>query len=393
MSFDDERIPVKKLLIMKWFFMISMCPFSSITFAKNVCKDYGRQSEIIQIYIEPDSNSFEVVSDGRLYFHSSPNKSCEIKNLFLIPGDIITGYTEYNGYISVAYAKNNSWSVKGWLDKSQLKNINIENGHHKKNHCELVSDLAYTQIYSGGINIPEDVFSTANKGKVIFYNAPDKTCPKENTFIIKGDNVYALKKYANFALVQYMTIAGERVFGWVLQSELKAFNPFTTPYDKATIGIVDFIVTKNNKWIGIGSSYNKKNAEIDEDELWYSYIGDFPNSVGGLYKYNMHSYKNLSLISSNINYDKRQYGIDDDYIVSAINLDTPVFSTIRGVKVGDPIDKIFKVYPANRSQNTPVKISFTLDDMYLDFNIKDKKILTINMGIAIPEEELDASDN
>ncbi|EPC5231991.1 hypothetical protein [Klebsiella quasipneumoniae] len=101
----------------------------------------------------------------------------------------------------------------------------------------------------------------------------------------------------------------------------------------------------------------------------------------------MHIYKNISLVSSNANYDKRQYTIDDDYIISAINVETPAYSTLRGIKVGDPANKVFKAYPANQAQITPEKISYTLGDMYLDFTLKANKVASINMGIPIPGEE------
>lgn len=378
---------MKESLILKCIFIISIYLYSSIAFANDECENYGRKSEASQTYINPDNNYFEVASTKRLYFFSSPNKAFKINDLFLVPGDIITGHTEYNGYVSASYAKNDSWSVTGWLDKSQLKHLDIKNNHPIKNHCELVSDLAATQAFSGGLKIPSNAFSTAAKTKVMLYNAPDRICQKENTFIIKGDNVYALKKYADFILAQYVTTSGKDVFGWIPQSELKEFNPTITLHNNTQINIVDFIVIKNKRWIGIGSFYSNKLSGIDEDETGSSYIGDFPNAVGGLYKYTMHIYKDISLVSSNANYDKRQYTIDDDYIISAINVETPAYSTLRGIKVGDPADKVFKAYPANQAQITPEKISYTLGDMYLDFTLKANKVASINMGIPIPGEE------
>lgn len=341
-----------------YFLGFNLLP-SSYALANDVCENYERKSEASQTYINPDNNSFEVVSTKRLHFFSSPNKACKIKDLLLVPGDIITGHTEYNGYVSASYAKNKSWSVTGWLDKSQLKHIYIKSNHPIKNHCELVSDLAATQAFSGGLKIPGSAFSTAVKKKVMLYNAPDRNCPKENTFIIKDDNVYSLKKYADFILAQYVTTSGEDVFGWIPHSELKEFNPTNALHNNNQINIIDFIVIKNKEWIGIGSFYSNKLYGIDEDETGSSYIGDFPNAVGGLYKYTMHSYKDISLISSNANYDKRKYTIDDDYIISAINLETPAYSTLRGIKVGDPADKVFKAYPANQAQITPEKKSVT----------------------------------
>ncbi|EPY7207536.1 hypothetical protein [Klebsiella sp. GB_Kp056] len=242
---------MKESLILKCIFIISIYLYSSIAFANDECENYGRKSEASQTYINPDNNYFEVASTKRLYFFSSPNKAFKINDLFLVPGDIITGHTEYNGYVSASYAKNDSWSVTGWLDKSQLKHLDIKNNHPIKNHCELVSDLAATQAFSGGLKIPSNAFSTAAKTKVMLYNAPDRICQKENTFIIKGDNVYALKKYADFILAQYVTTSGKDVFGWIPQSELKEFNPTITLYNNTQINIVDFIVIKIRDGLGL----------------------------------------------------------------------------------------------------------------------------------------------
>jgi len=187
------------------------------------------------------------------------------------------------------------------------------------------------------------------------YNASDRTCPKENTFIFKGDNVYALKKYADFILAQYMTTSGKDVFGWIFQSELKEFNPIISLHSNTHINIVDFIVIKNKRWVGIDYFYSNKFSDIDVGEIGSSYIGGLPNVVGGLYKYTMHSYKDISLVSLNANYVKRQYAIDNDYIISAINSEIPAYSTLRGIKVGDPADKVFKAYSANQEKITPEK--------------------------------------
>ncbi len=158
---------MKESIILKFIFLISIYLYSSVAFANDVCGNYGRESETSQTYINPDNTSFEVISTKRLHFFSSPNKTCKIKDLFLVPGDIITGHTEYNGYVSASYAKNESWSVTGWLDKSQLKHIDIKNNHPIKNHCELVSDLAATQAFSGGLKTPSNAFATAVKTKVM----------------------------------------------------------------------------------------------------------------------------------------------------------------------------------------------------------------------------------
>lgn len=96
---------MKGRLTLNCIFLVSTCLPSSNALANDDCENYGRKSEVSQTYINPDNNSFEVVSTKRLHFFSSPNKDCKIKDLFLVPGDIITGHTEYNGYVPASYAK------------------------------------------------------------------------------------------------------------------------------------------------------------------------------------------------------------------------------------------------------------------------------------------------
>ncbi|SQI26960.1 Uncharacterised protein [Salmonella enterica subsp. arizonae] len=110
---------MKGRLTLNCIFLVSTCLSSSNALANDDCENYGRKSEVSQTYINPDNTSFEVVSTKRLHFFSSPNKDCKIKDLFLVPGDIITGHTEYNGYVSASYA--NLLSV---FDQAEMTKFN-----------------------------------------------------------------------------------------------------------------------------------------------------------------------------------------------------------------------------------------------------------------------------
>lgn len=65
---------MKECIILKFIFLISIYLYSSVAFANDVCGNYGREPEASQTYINPDNNSFEVISTKRLHFFSSPNK-------------------------------------------------------------------------------------------------------------------------------------------------------------------------------------------------------------------------------------------------------------------------------------------------------------------------------
>ena len=352
--------------------------------ASDICTTVGRKSEFAQTFIPSTQNAFEVISHGRLHFYGAPDKSCQIKNQFLVPGDIVTGYTVYNGYASVSYSKNGSWPVEGWLDLSQLKSIISEQRGKQNSHCELVAQLAKTQNFSGGTNVPKNAFATANKSKVIFYTAPDTTCLKQDTFIVKGDNVYALKKYADYVLVQYLTAQGARVTGWVSESALKDYRPYVTPPHGRRIDITDFIAVNQSRWIGIGSSFDQMESGVDGQKISSGFIGDAPGDNGEFYKFSAFEYKNMNVVLSNVNYGLRGVDIDGAYIISAINLSAPTFVTARGVRIGDTAEKVLKSYLIKPAQLTDKKIEYSLNDMYIDFTLKNENVSSIEMGIGSP---------
>lgn len=96
--------------------------------ANTYCDAILKKSDIEQGYIDRSRNNFEVISNGRLYFYSAPDDLCMQKESFLVPGDQVVGYSEYNGFLFVAYFKKNGDSVDGWLKIDQLKNTEFSNG-------------------------------------------------------------------------------------------------------------------------------------------------------------------------------------------------------------------------------------------------------------------------
>lgn len=106
--------------------IMSICiPYAN---ANDFCVGIQKKADIEQAYIDHSMSDYKVISKQRLYFHNAPDKKCKNKNLFLISGDHVTGYSMYNGFLSVAYFKKNGDSISGWLDISQLENTGLTNG-------------------------------------------------------------------------------------------------------------------------------------------------------------------------------------------------------------------------------------------------------------------------
>src|SRR5207253_3013875 len=58
------------------------------------CNHIAQQAEKAQRFFSPVAG-YQVVGTGRLYFHTVPNAHCRSKDIFVIPGDHLTAYTEY----------------------------------------------------------------------------------------------------------------------------------------------------------------------------------------------------------------------------------------------------------------------------------------------------------
>ncbi len=88
---------------------------------KDNCDHALKRAESDQIRISPAS-SFKVLGEGRLYFHSAPSENCRINSTFVIPGDDLVAYTEYNGWYSVSYINPKTGKdYDGWVDSKRLK--------------------------------------------------------------------------------------------------------------------------------------------------------------------------------------------------------------------------------------------------------------------------------
>lgn len=98
------------------------------SFASDFCSELSKKADEEQVYIDHSMNTFRVVSKTRLYINSAPSDKCKINNLFLVDGDVVSGYTTLNGYLFASYFKTNGDSVDGWLKLSQLKNTGYKNG-------------------------------------------------------------------------------------------------------------------------------------------------------------------------------------------------------------------------------------------------------------------------
>ncbi|MEG3128746.1 hypothetical protein SC171_13540 [Pantoea cypripedii] len=65
-------------------------------------------------------NIYRVGGEGRLQFYSAPDKKCLIDHVFVIPGDSLIAYIEYEDFYRVMYLSRNNEQVSGWVEKNRL---------------------------------------------------------------------------------------------------------------------------------------------------------------------------------------------------------------------------------------------------------------------------------
>ncbi|MBD2801530.1 hypothetical protein ID854_13965 [Xenorhabdus sp. M] len=253
-------------------------------------------------------------------------------------------------------------------------------------YCEKIFNVTKSQTNSNGTsNIPDyPIWVVKNKKRTWFYNAPDEKC-RSNAFIIEGDLVIIYKTHKNYGYISYYSKDNIETKGWVSLSNLSKFNLASYKGNEEYINVSDFTITNGKVWITLNESYHLfEKRNIAGKQNYHNFIGGF--MFGDYYyKFNQHDYNDFSLVTSNVNYDKRLMDMDGDYIISSITLKNRSYETLRGVKIGDSVDKVMDLYNHIPYNNNGKEIIFSLADMELSFELKDDKVSSISMGFKLEE--------
>ncbi len=91
----------------------------------DACLSVFEQAEVEQTAVA-GSPARDVAGAGRLYFHAAPDKRCQLKYLFVIPGDRVEAYAEFGDFTNVIYWNAASGAgTGGWVLTARLKEIEI----------------------------------------------------------------------------------------------------------------------------------------------------------------------------------------------------------------------------------------------------------------------------
>lgn len=89
--------------------------------AASQCEDLDHNFYRDQVNINPAHSGYEVFGTGRLYFYSAPDERCISKNIYIVRGDQVEAYAEYNNYLFVIYFTKVGHEVSGWVHKNRLR--------------------------------------------------------------------------------------------------------------------------------------------------------------------------------------------------------------------------------------------------------------------------------
>jgi hypothetical protein len=63
-----------------------------------------------------------VTGNGRLYLHTAPDPECRLKEVFVVPGDVLIVYSEYKGWYDVMFVNHKTGNdFTGWVKADRLK--------------------------------------------------------------------------------------------------------------------------------------------------------------------------------------------------------------------------------------------------------------------------------
>ena len=106
---------------MRILFFITLGLVSQFS-AAQPCEELQKKAYADETRIPGDKAMHIISGKGRAYFHTAPASSCISKQLFLVPGDSVIAYGDYDEFTSVLYfhPKTNK-ETQGWILTERLK--------------------------------------------------------------------------------------------------------------------------------------------------------------------------------------------------------------------------------------------------------------------------------
>lgn len=120
----------------------------------DVCANYNEVREQDN-YIQ-NIKTFNV--NKKTYFHQAPDENSKLNKLFLIQGDIFSGYLQFNGFEFGRYIRKDDSIAIGWLKQSDLTE---ENNLEKK--VDKITESDFTIYSPFDVIVLNSPFEKSNK--------------------------------------------------------------------------------------------------------------------------------------------------------------------------------------------------------------------------------------
>jgi hypothetical protein len=95
---------------------------AAVAIAEERCDEIAETANKIGVRIPGTSAPHRVTGQGRLQFFSAPSPGCIIKGVFILPGEEVIAYTEYQGFTAVMYSNPRTHlDTEGWVATARLQ--------------------------------------------------------------------------------------------------------------------------------------------------------------------------------------------------------------------------------------------------------------------------------
>jgi hypothetical protein len=103
------------------FSCLTMYALTAHAQTTDLCPAVFEQAEQEKEAIPTAQSARRVAGEGRLYFHTAPDKQCQSGNVFVVANDRLEAYAEHGEFTEVIYWNSRSRAgTAGWVVSSRL---------------------------------------------------------------------------------------------------------------------------------------------------------------------------------------------------------------------------------------------------------------------------------
>lgn len=158
-----------------------------------------------------------------------------------------------------------------------------------------------------------------------------------------------------------------------------AFNNKSYNKEISTIDNTDFVIEIYDESITIYSKYSENKVSSVDNKT--TFVGEIKVNEK-YYKVNQHEYEDVTIYTSNVNYDidGRDY---NDYVILGIEFINNQLKTSRNISVGSSVDDVISAYGVNYEsyeKRGSEYLSFKHDKQELVFEVKQSIVTKININ-------------